>query len=237
MVDFRYEIDNKTPGEKKRFIRGMFASIVPAYDLLNRILSLGVDRGWRRTAIRMLGGVKGRRALDLCCGTGDLTKMLAGEGAEAVSLDFCIDMILEGRRKGNIAGNSVTADASALPFRDNSFDVITIAFGIRNIPDLDVFIADTRRVLRDGGRMSILELTRPRSAVMRIFHGIYVRAFVPLVGRIVSGRGYAYRYLSETVSTFIDPDELARRLGNGGFHHEETRRLFFGAATVICVRK
>ncbi len=232
-VNIHYEIDNSAPEAKKRFIRKMFTSIVPSYDALNRILSLGIDTLWRHSAIRSLGDIKGKLALDLCCGTGDLSKILDKKGARVVSLDFCHAMIEKGMEKNNLGGCSVVADASVLPFASDTFDVITIAFGIRNIPDLDNFIAETRRVLKPGGSLAILELTRPERRITGFFYGIYLTRFLPFIGWMISGRRVAYRYLSATISTFIDPDMLEKRFAECGFSETGHSHRTFGVATIL----
>ena len=235
MVSLRYEIDNESPDEKKRFIRAMFSSIVPAYDRLNRILSMGIDVAWRRSAVRSLGDIAGKAVLDLCCGTGDLSKALSKKGARVVSLDFCPAMIERGIRRGAIRGSAVVADASRLPFRDDSFDMLTIAFGIRNIPDLDNFIRETKRVLKDHGTLLILELTRPERRLMARLHHLYLKRVLPVVGWMVSGRLTAYRYLSKTIQTFIDPETLEARFAAHGFACAHTHHTMGIATIVECV--
>ncbi len=237
MVSLRYEIDNESPEEKKRFIRAMFSSIVPSYDRLNRILSMGIDVAWRRTAVRALGDIKGRTVLDLCCGTGDLSRSLHDRGARVVSLDFCAAMIERGVKRGAIRGSAVVADASRLPFKDNAFDMLTIAFGIRNIPDLDNFIRETKRVLKDDGTLLILELTRPQRRLMARLHHLYLKQLLPVVGWMVSGRLTAYRYLSKTVATFIDPESLEELFAVHGFACAHTHRTMGIATIVECVRE
>jgi demethylmenaquinone methyltransferase/2-methoxy-6-polyprenyl-1,4-benzoquinol methylase len=237
MVSIRYEIDNQTPKEKKAFIRRMFTSIVPSYDALNRILSLGIDTLWRRSAVRSLRDVRGKMVLDLCCGTGDLSSILHKKGARVVSLDFCHAMIHRGLAKKNIRDHAVLADASVLPFRSGSFDIITVAFGIRNIPDLDNFISEARRVLKPDGRITILELTRPTWKPAGLFYTLYLAHFLPLIGWMVSGRRTAYRYLSATIATFIDPDMLEERFVKNGFSGVCHFHRTFGIATILKCRK
>ncbi len=236
MVSLRYEIDNESPEEKKRFIRAMFSSIVPAYDRLNRILSMGIDIAWRRSAVRALGDISGKTLLDLCCGTGDLSKALSRKGARVVSLDFCPAMIEKGIARGAIRGDAVVADASCLPFKDNAFDMLTIAFGIRNIPDLDNFIRETARVLKEDGTLLILELTRPQRRLMARLHHLYLKRVLPVVGWMVSGRLTAYRYLSKTVQTFIDPEMLEARFAAHGYACAHTHHSMGIATIVECVR-
>jgi demethylmenaquinone methyltransferase/2-methoxy-6-polyprenyl-1,4-benzoquinol methylase len=144
-----YELNNKDPEDKKRFIRNLFDDIVPTYDLLNHMLSFGTDKLWRRRIFRHVRPAKERRALDLCCGTGDLSLLLHRHGANTVSLDFSLNMLGRGKARNALPGNCVAADASRLPFADASFGLATIAFGIRNIPDLNIFIDEVNRVFNE----------------------------------------------------------------------------------------
>ena len=145
-------------------------------------------------------------------------------------------MIERGIRRGAIRGSAVVADASRLPFRDNSFDMLTIAFGIRNIPDLDNFIRETKRVLKDHGTLLILELTRPERSLPARLHHLYLKRVLPVVGWMVSGRLTAYRYLSKTIQTFIDPETLEARFAAHGFACVHTHHTMGIATIVECVR-
>lgn len=237
MDELRYRIDNASPGERKRFIRKMFGSIARSYDAANRILTLGIDMSWRRSMVKSLGPVGGTTALDLCCGTGDVSRLLRREGARVVALDFCHAMLARGREKGNIGAEAVMADACSLPFGDNTFDVLTMAFGIRNIPDIDNFIAEAGRVLKANGVLSILELTRPEHRVVAFLYRLYLGRVLPLAGWVVSGRMKAYRYLAETIATFIDVETLEGRLAGSGFSRVSRHGHSLGIATVITCRK
>lgn len=230
-----YEINNTDPSEKKRYIRSMFDSIVPTYDLLNRVLSGGVDIFWRRDLIRLTGGLKGKRVLDLCCGTGDLTRQLAKGGSDIFSLDFSFNMLKKGVEKGWLSGENISADAGRLPFKGESFDFLTIAFGIRNIPDVDVFLTESLRVLRPGGRLMILELTRPDNAFVRFGYNLYLTKILPFIGGLLSGKREAYSYLAGSISTFLDRDVLIERIKNAGFASVSYKRKTFGVATIyVC---
>lgn len=238
MTDYsRYEINNIDPYEKKRYVRSMFDSIVPTYDLLNRVLSLGIDRTWRSDLVRMCGDIRGKRVLDICCGTGDLTKELAAAGAHIHSLDFSFQMLKKGRAKGWLTGVNVSADAGSLPFRNGSFHCLTIAFGIRNIPDVDVFLAESLRVLEPGGTLYILELTRPENPVVRFFYNIYLTKILPFIGGLFSGKMEAYKYLAGSISTFLDRDTLIKRIRSAGFSGADYKSRTFGTATIYICRK
>lgn len=223
---YRYEIDNVNPQGKKRSIRGMFDSIVPTYDLLNHVLSLSIDTRWRKNIFRYIAANGTKRALDLCCGTGDLSLLMRKNNFNTISLDFSLNMLERGRKKGAIPDGAVAGDVSRLPFKDGMFSVATIAFGIRNVPDIDIFLDEVRRVLSPGGSLVILELFRPEGCIMRKIHSIYLGVILPFIGGLVSGKGEAYRYLAGTISTFIHPDDLARLLALHGFvrtaYHPQT---------------
>ncbi|MFP4445674.1 MAG: ubiquinone/menaquinone biosynthesis methyltransferase [Desulfosudaceae bacterium] len=237
MKDYTYQIDNDTPQEKKRFIRSMFDAIVPTYDLLNHVLSLGTDRRWRRNIFAHIRPVTSRDALDIACGTGDLSRLLTKAGARVVSLDFSLPMLQRGRRKKAIAGAAVAGDAGALPLADQSVDTAAIAFGIRNIPDIDTFLAEAGRVLRPGGELAILELIRPESRLIGFFYALYLNRLLPFIGGLVSGRKAAYQYLARTIETFIDPADLAGLLRAHGFVRTAVFRQWPGVAVIIVAAK
>ena len=234
--DLSYRVNNENPEKKKKFIRGMFDSIVPTYDILNRLLSGGIDRRWRKKLVRMAGDVKGKVVLDLCCGTGDLSRLFINEGADLVSLDFSLEMLRRGREKKWLPESIVAADASRLPFESGTFHRQSIAFGIRNIPDVDRFLSETRRTLAPGGELLILELTRPSSLPVRFFYTFYLKYILPLAGGIISGKPEAYRYLAGTISTFLDPEDISRRAEGAGFSVTGVRPLTLGVATIIFCR-
>ena len=180
--NFSYEIDNDNPEEKKRFIKKLFDSIVPTYDLLNHILSMGTDMLWRRNIFHHITDVRNNPAIDLCCGTGDLSLLLHKKGAKVFSLDFSMNMLQKGIKKKALKGYAVVADASLIPFENNSFAAATIAFGIRNIPDIDIFIKEVFRVLMPGGQLAILELVRPVNKIIEKLYSFYLCNLLPFIG-------------------------------------------------------
>jgi len=232
-----YKIDNRNPEEKKQHVKEMFDSIAPTYDFLNRFLSFGIDRLWRKRLLNLCGSLENQTVLDLCCGTGDLTHEFLVKETDVTSLDFSLGMIKKGVACGWLGHKNVSADATKIPFKEASFNIETIAFGIRNIPDIDVFLKEANRVLTSNGRLFILELTRPENPVVRFFYNIYLRGILPFVGGIFSGRREAYAYLSRTISTFLDVDELKIRIINSGFSDVETVKLTFGVATIYVCKK
>ena len=199
----------------------MFTAIAPRYDFLNHLLSLNVDRSWRRAAVARLGwearpdGVY----LDLCAGTMDLAAELArqhGFRGRVIGADFAVPMLVRGRGKAARAV-PVGADALALPFPDARFDGALVGFGARNLADLDAGLEEAARVLKPGARLVILEFATPRFAPLRAAYLFYFRRILPAIGRWVSKHRDAYTYLPESVLAFPDPDALARRFAAAGF--------------------
>ena len=201
----------------------MFDRISRVYDRMNRVMTAGLDRTWRRRAVDRAEVGPGDRVLDLCCGTGDLAIEAAGRlgpTGEVIGADFSEPMLELARRKpvaqGETAVSFVNADALDLPFEDHSFDALTIAFGARNLADLDRGLAEMRRVLRPDGRLVILEITQPRRQPLKGFFALWFDRLVPLFGR-VAGDPAAYSYLPDSVRSFPDADALADRLVSAGF--------------------
>jgi demethylmenaquinone methyltransferase/2-methoxy-6-polyprenyl-1,4-benzoquinol methylase len=205
----------------------MFDRIAPVYDVMNRLMTAGLDQRWRRLTVRTVVS-PGARVLDACCGTGDLAVAARKAGAaDVVGLDFSERMLERARRK-SAAIEWVSGDLLALPFRDGSFDAATVGFGVRNLADLELGLRELRRVLRPGGQLAILEITRPRG-VLKPFYSLWFDRFVPLAGRILPG-GAAYRYLPASVKRFPVAEELADLLRAAGF--DEVRFRFLAGSIV-----
>ncbi len=209
-------------------VRTMFDRIAPVYDLMNRLMTAGLDRRWRRLTVA--AAVRpGDRVLDVCCGTGDLAVEASRAGGEVTGLDFSPRMLERARRKLHSV-TWVEGDALELPFADESFDAATVGFGVRNLSDLERGLQELRRVLRRGGRVAVLEITRPKGP-LRHFYALWFDRIVPLLGKVLPG-GAAYTYLPASVRRFPGPEELAALLADAGFA-EPRFRLFAGGIVAL----
>jgi demethylmenaquinone methyltransferase / 2-methoxy-6-polyprenyl-1,4-benzoquinol methylase len=225
-------------GDKRDYVRSMFSDIAPRYDLLNHLLSFNVDRRWRRRAIRALEWH--RRAdgtyLDLCAGTLDVAVELArqpGFRGQVVGADFAEPMLRAGRSKVRAQPvHPAAADAVALPLRDSSCAGAIVAFGIRNLADLDAGLREVARVLSPGGRFVILDFTTPPNPVVRSGYHLYFHHVLPRIGGLISGNRGAYRYLPESVARFPSPQVLADRMTRAGFRAVSWTPLTFGVAAI-----
>lgn len=222
-----------------RAVREMFTRIVPRYDFLNHFLSLSQDRLWRRRTARALVPrlhSADARALDLCCGTGDLALELAQvSSASVVGADFVHAMLQRAQAKTPRAARRVAwveADALQLPFRDASFAVVTAAFGFRNLANYERGLAEIRRVLKRGGEAAILEFALPKGGFWAALYGFYFRRLLPWVGRVISGQSDPYRYLPASVEQFPDCEEFARWLGEAGFRPVNVERWTGGTVAL-----
>jgi demethylmenaquinone methyltransferase/2-methoxy-6-polyprenyl-1,4-benzoquinol methylase len=202
-------------------VRSMFDRIAPVYDLMNRVMTMGLDQRWRRLTVRRVVA-PGNRVLDACCGTGDLAVAARKAGAEVVGLDFSAPMLERARRK-DASVEWIQGDLLELPFEDASFEAATVGFGVRNVADLDLALAELRRVLKPAGRVGILEITRPQGP-LRLFYKLWFDLLIPLAGKILPG-GKAYAYLPASVRRFPGPDELAERMRQQGFADVSYLRL------------
>ncbi|MHC4953725.1 MAG: ubiquinone/menaquinone biosynthesis methyltransferase [Planctomycetota bacterium] len=212
-------------------IQSMFAEIAPRYDLLNRVLSCNIDQRWRRRAValaRPAGPV-----LDVCTGTGDLAAAFVGAtGEPAYGVDFCQPMLRRGRDKAACKDvRFARGDALRLPLPSNRFDVVSVAFGIRNVADLDAGLAELVRVARPGGRIAILEFTMPKRRVLGALYRFYFGRVLPMVGNLVS-RSSAYTYLNRSVLEWTGEQELAERLRRAGCARVDVFPLSIGIAAV-----
>jgi demethylmenaquinone methyltransferase / 2-methoxy-6-polyprenyl-1,4-benzoquinol methylase len=205
-------------------VRSMFDRIAGVYDPMNRLMTAGLDRRWRRETARAVVQ-PGNRVLDACCGTGDLAIAARREGGVVTGVDFSERMLDRARRKAPEV-EWVQADVMELPFDAASFDAVTVGFGVRNVADLEAGLRELRRVLRSGGKLGVLEVTRP-SGLLRPFFRLWFDVLVPLAGKVLPG-GAAYTYLPASVRRFPGPEDLAGAMRRAGFGHVEWRLMAGG---------
>jgi demethylmenaquinone methyltransferase/2-methoxy-6-polyprenyl-1,4-benzoquinol methylase len=213
----------RTEQEASRWVRGMFGRVAPRYDLANHLLSFNIDRYWRAHTVRRTREIlerPGARVLDICCGTGDLVLALAKQGRPILGSDFCHPMLVAAHqkvKKQRAAAVLFESDALNLPLRDASLDLLTVAFGFRNLANYESGLAEMRRVLRPGGMAAILEFTTPPNALFGAFYHLYCRRILPYLGGLISGSRDAYTYLPESVRKFPAAPELASMMRSAGF--------------------
>jgi demethylmenaquinone methyltransferase/2-methoxy-6-polyprenyl-1,4-benzoquinol methylase len=228
----RAQLD-KRPGE----VAAMFDHVAERYDLLNDLLSLGQDRRWRRVVARAVSAGPGDVVLDLAAGTGTSSRAFTSAGARCVACDFSLGMLRVGARRPAPAVAFAAGDALALPFRDGSFDAVTISFGLRNVADPDAALAEMLRVARPGGRLVICEFSHLRSRRLNALYERYLARTLPLVARRLSGNAQAYDYLAESIIDWPGQRGLARRIGAAGWTAVGWQNLSFGIVALHVARK
>jgi len=213
----------------------MFGRVAHRYDLANHLLSFNIDKHWRNRTVAEVRGVLRRpdaRVLDLCCGTGDLLLALeADRGSICFGSDFCHPMLTAANaklRKNHCRSQTFESDALRLPVRDASLDLVTVAFGFRNLTNYNAGLVEMRRALRPGGMAAILEFSQPTNPAFAAFYGFYSRRILPIIGGAISGARDAYTYLPESVRKFPDAPELADRMRAAGFREVRFLRMTFG---------
>jgi demethylmenaquinone methyltransferase/2-methoxy-6-polyprenyl-1,4-benzoquinol methylase len=226
-----------TTESRDRFIKNIFTLVAPWLDRLSRGFSFGLDRHWRRQAVARSGIPSGARVLDICCGTGELAFLLAsavGDRGTVTGTDFCDNMveIANRKRNGHVNISFLLADAKALPFPDSSFDAVTVAFGMRNIPDTILALREIRRVLRPGGIFLCLELTQPRNRWFLSLYNWYLFRVMPFVSRLVLKSATPYLYLPRSIEAFYQPPEFRDVIRDNGFGGVSVDSLTMGIATI-----
>ena len=203
----------QTGGQRAARVADLFAVVAPRYDLVNDLQSFGLHRWWKRRLVQLAGIRPGERALDLCCGTGDVTFALAGQGALTVGLDFSAAMLARARARSekdrSIHGKPmfpgpsfIRGDALDIPFPDNSFDVVTISYGLRNLSSLQQGLEEMRRVTRPGGRLLVLDFGKPGNVFLRSLYFAYLKLFVPAFGKVFCGDAGTYAYIMESLDHY-----------------------------------
>ncbi len=222
----------------------MFDRIAPYYDFLNRVLSLGIDTRWRRKLVRKISAPKPGQVLDVATGTGDVALEIHRQLPDSLitGADISEEMLEIGRKK--VAKKGLTeqiclqaGDSENLPFPDNTFDAITVAFGVRNFEDLDLGLKEMNRVLKKGGKLAVLEFSKPVSFPFKQMYNAYFRYVLPLIGRLTSKDPRAYSYLYESVQAFPDGEDFIRILKNNGYKTLENIPLTFGICTIYLAEK
>jgi demethylmenaquinone methyltransferase / 2-methoxy-6-polyprenyl-1,4-benzoquinol methylase len=229
--------------QRDLFIKHIFTTVAPYVDVLSSGFSFGFDHHWRRQAILMSGIRSGDRVLDVCTGTGELAIPLAkkvGDTGSVTGADFCEEMLFRARRKTGSRYKNLSfllSDAKRLPFRDNTFDAVTVAFGMRNIPDTSLALQEIKRVLKPGGKFVCLELTRPRGSWFRVVYEWYVFRIMPMIGKIVVKTAAPYLYLPRSINAFYPPDEFRNIIAECGYEKVEVDSLTMGIATIYRAAK
>lgn len=226
-----------SPDEKSAYVEQMFSRIADGYDTMNRIMTFGLDQGWRNYAADSIGLASNGRVLDLGCGTGDFLPILAQRAYDGmvVGADYTLPMMQEGL--GKLAklggrGSFIQGDALRLPFADGAFDAVTTGFMMRNVTDIGAAFREIARVTRPGGRVACLEVARPKNPLVRLGHGIYFYRMVPLIARALGADPTAYRYLPQSAQAFPQPARLAEIMADAGWGDVRYTLLGFGAVAV-----
>ena len=221
--------------DKRGFVRDMFDRIAPRYDLVNRLMTFGLDQVWRRQALAVAGVGPSDRVLDLACGTGDLTELCAERGARVIGADFSNQMLRTARAR-NEAIPLCQGDALRLPFRSGSLQAVTCGFAMRNFTDLDAMLVEAARVLEPKGRLILLEVDEPDSRLLRWGHRIHMNQIVPRLGSWLSDSD-AYRYLPASFAYLPGAGELRAQLEKAGFERIEKKSHAFGAVQRLIARR
>ncbi len=221
-----------TGQERATYVQNMFTRIAGRYDLMNRLMTAGQDVRWRRHVIALADLKAGSRLLDIGAGTGDLAReaMLQQPEVRITAADFTLEMMRVGKRNGSLPFSA--ADALRLPFKDGAFDAVVSGFLMRNVTDLHKGLQEQYRVLKRGGRIVILDTTRPKKNLLSPFIWFHMHVIIPALGRLISGQGDAYNYLPDTTENFVTAEKLAAHMAAVGFRMVGYERLMFGTIAI-----
>ena len=221
-----------TGQERATYVQNMFTRIARRYDLMNRLMTGGQDFRWRKQVIQLARLKQNARLLDLGTGTGDLAREAAGQFPQikVIAADFTLEMMRVGQKRGPL--NFSSADALRLPFGDSSFDAVVSGFLMRNVIDLQKALQEQHRVLKKGGRIVILDTTRPKKNLLSPFIWLHMHVVIPLMGRLLTGSSDAYRYLPETTEGFVTAENMAARMASVGFKRINYQRFMFGTIAI-----
>jgi demethylmenaquinone methyltransferase / 2-methoxy-6-polyprenyl-1,4-benzoquinol methylase len=221
-----------TGQERATYVQAMFAQIARRYDLMNRLMTGGQDVRWRKQVIQLARLNSDSSLLDLGTGTGDLAReaLMQFPQAKIIAADFTLEMMRVGQKRGRL--NYSSADALRLPFGDSCFDALVSGFLMRNVIDLQKALQEQHRVLKTAGRIVILDTTRPRKNILSPFIWLHMHFVIPLLGRLLTGSGEAYRYLPETTEGFVTAEEMASRMAAAGFKKVNYQRFMFGTIAI-----
>ena len=228
---------------KKEQVARMFDNISHRYDFLNHLLSMGIDKGWRKKAIKLLEPLKPKVLLDVATGTGDFAiQALTLQPDQVVGIDISEGMLAMGRKKliDRKLAEKVTlkyGDSENIPFEENKFDAVTVAFGVRNFENLEKGLSEILRVIKPGGMIVVLEFSRPRTFPFRQVYSFYFKFILPKIGRFISSDKAAYTYLPASVEAFPDGQDFLQRLEKVGFKNTKCRTLTFGISSIYTARK
>ena len=223
---------NLTGSARAQFIQDMFARIAHHYDLMNRLMTGGQDVRWRKEVTRLAQIKSSASLLDLGTGTGDLAREALKRNPQSriIAADFTLEMMRVGRKPHDPPYSA--ADALNLPFKDSTFDAIVSGFLIRNLTDVNRSLEEQHRALKSGGRIVILDTTRPKKNILSPFVWIHMHVIIPLLGKLISGTGDAYQYLPDSTEGFLSAEELAARMTAAGFKNVHFKRLMFGTIAI-----
>ena len=234
---------NSTESKKKQ-LENMFDKIAFRYDFLNRFLSAGIDIGWRKKAIRQLVSLKPKKILDVATGTGDfaITSFEILKPEKITGIDISAGMLEIGRKKIEKSGlqNSIellNGDSEAILFDDNSFDAVTVAFGVRNFENLEKGLSEIKRVLKPGGKLIVLECTKPSLPVIKQLYNFYMKFITPKIGKIIAKNNEAYQYLNDSVLQFPEKESFVHILNQSDYRNAFYKTLTLGICTIYCAEK